>query len=67
MVLRRTFGPLMEEETGGWRKLYIEELHNLYFTAKYYLDDLKKESIMCRACSIHGGYEKCLQCFDWKT
>jgi hypothetical protein len=30
-VLRRTFGPKRDEETGGWRKLHNEKLHNLYF------------------------------------
>jgi hypothetical protein len=29
-VLRRTFGPKRDEVTGDWRKLYNEELHNLY-------------------------------------
>jgi hypothetical protein len=29
-VLRRIFGPLREEVTGGWRKLHNEELHGLY-------------------------------------
>jgi hypothetical protein len=29
-VLRRIFGPQRDEETGGWRKLHNEELHNLY-------------------------------------
>jgi hypothetical protein len=29
MVLR-IFGPKRDEETGGWRKLHDEELHNLY-------------------------------------
>jgi hypothetical protein len=29
-VLRRIFGPKMDEVTGEWRKLHIEELHNLY-------------------------------------
>jgi hypothetical protein len=28
--LRRIFGPKRDEETGGWRKLHNEELHNLY-------------------------------------
>jgi hypothetical protein len=28
-VLRRIFGPKIDEETGGWRKLH-EELRNLY-------------------------------------
>jgi hypothetical protein len=29
-VLRRIFGPKREGVTGRWRKLYNEELHNLY-------------------------------------
>jgi hypothetical protein len=29
-VLRRVFGPKKAGVTGGWRKLYNEELHNLY-------------------------------------
>jgi hypothetical protein len=29
-VLRRIFEPKRNEVTGGWRKLHIEELHNLY-------------------------------------
>jgi hypothetical protein len=29
-VLRRTFGMKRDEVTGGWRKLYNEEFHNLY-------------------------------------
>jgi hypothetical protein len=29
-VLRRIFGPKRDEETGGWRKLHNEKLHNLY-------------------------------------
>jgi hypothetical protein len=26
----RIFGPKRDEETGGWRKMHNEELHNLY-------------------------------------
>jgi hypothetical protein len=29
-VLRRIFGPERDEETGEWKKLHNEELHNLY-------------------------------------
>jgi hypothetical protein len=29
-VLRRIFGQKRDEETGSWRKLHNEELHNLY-------------------------------------
>jgi hypothetical protein len=31
-VLRRIFGPKRDEVTGDWRKLYNDELHNLYFS-----------------------------------
>jgi hypothetical protein len=29
-VLRKIFGPKRDEVTGEWRKLHIEELHDLY-------------------------------------
>jgi hypothetical protein len=32
-VLRRIFGPKRDEVMGEWRKLHIEELHNLYSSA----------------------------------
>jgi hypothetical protein len=36
-VLKRIFGPLREKMAGGWRRLYNEKLHNLYFLfTKYY-------------------------------
>jgi hypothetical protein len=31
-VRRRIFEPKLEEITGGWRKLYNKDLHNLYFS-----------------------------------
>jgi hypothetical protein len=31
-VLRRIFGPKMEEVTGEWRKLHNDELHDLYYS-----------------------------------
>jgi hypothetical protein len=30
MVLRRIFGPKMDEATGEWRRLHNEELNDLY-------------------------------------
>jgi hypothetical protein len=29
-MLKRIFEPKLEEVIGGWRKMYDEELHNLY-------------------------------------
>jgi hypothetical protein len=46
------FGPKRDEVTGGWRKLHIEELHNLYFSPSY--NEQVKEDEMGRACSTHG-------------
>jgi len=31
-VLRKIFGPKRDDVTGEWRKLYIEELHDLYYS-----------------------------------
>jgi hypothetical protein len=55
----RIFGPMRDEVTGGWRKLYNEELHNLYF-AKYNLNDQVKEDEMGRSCSTNKGEEECI-------
>jgi hypothetical protein len=32
-MLKRVFGPMREEVVGGWRRLPIEDLHNLYASA----------------------------------
>jgi hypothetical protein len=34
-VLRRIFGPKGEEVAGDWRRLYKEELHNLYSSPNF--------------------------------
>jgi len=31
-VLRKIFGPKREELTREWRKLYTEEIHDVYFS-----------------------------------
>jgi hypothetical protein len=56
-VLKRIFGPKGEEPTGGWRKLYNEEVRNLYSNTYY---DIIKEKWMARAYYMHGR-EKCMQ------
>jgi hypothetical protein len=33
-VLRRVFGPKMDEVTRKWRKLHNKELNDLYFTVR---------------------------------
>jgi hypothetical protein len=46
------FGP-KRNEIIGWRKLHIEEFHNLY-SAKCNSNDQVKEDEIDRACSTHG-------------
>jgi hypothetical protein len=50
-VLRRIFGPKMDEITLGWRKLHNEELHNPYSSPN--IVRTIKSRRMRRACSIH--------------
>jgi hypothetical protein len=54
-VLRRIFGPKRDEVTGDWRKLRIEELHNLYSSPNIVSVIKVKEDGMGRACSRNGG------------
>ena len=38
-VLRRIFGPKKDKVTGEWRKLYKEELNDLYSSLNIFSDD----------------------------
>jgi hypothetical protein len=58
-VLRRIFGPKREEVTRGWRKLYNEELLNLYSSPSIIRICLAKEDEMGRACRTNGREEEC--------
>jgi hypothetical protein len=60
MVLMRIFG-IKEEGAGGWRRLYNEELHNLYISPN--IVRVMKSREMGRAGSLHGRDEKCIQYF----
>jgi hypothetical protein len=48
----RIFGPKRDEVTGGWRKLYNEELHDLYFSLSI------NRIVNSRACSANWGEEE---------
>ena len=52
-VLRRIFGPKMEEVTGEWRKLHNKELHVLYFSPNI-IRVIKSRRQVGRACSTKG-------------
>jgi hypothetical protein len=62
-VLRKIVGPKRDEVIGCWRKLHKEFI---LFT-KYYQDDLNKEEVLGRKCSLCGGDEKCIQNVGWKS
>jgi hypothetical protein len=64
-VLRRIFGPKRDEVTGGWRKLYNEELHNLYSSPS--IVRMIKVDEMSRTCSMHVEEEECIWDFDGET
>jgi hypothetical protein len=62
------FGPKRDEVTGEWRRLYNEELNDLYCTPKYSRDQIKNNEIGV-ACStyMYGGEEGCIQGFSGET
>jgi hypothetical protein len=52
----RIFEPTRDEETGGWRKLHNEELHNLYSSPSIIrINNQAKKDEMGGACSTNGG------------
>jgi hypothetical protein len=57
-VLRRIFGPKRDEVTGDWRKLHIEDLHNLYSSPS--IIRIIREDEMGRVCGANGGEEECI-------
>jgi hypothetical protein len=53
MVLRRIFGPMRDEMTRSWTKLYNEDLHNLYSSPNT-ITIIKSRGIRCT------GHAACL-------
>jgi hypothetical protein len=56
-VLRRIFGPKMDEVTGEWRKFHNEELHNLCYSANINYSNQIKHNEIRRTCTTHGTDE----------
>jgi hypothetical protein len=55
-VLRRIFGPKRDGVAGDWRKVYEEDLYNLY----------SSQNIIRRMRWVGGKDEKCVQNFGQK-
>jgi hypothetical protein len=55
-VLRRIFGAKMDEILGGWRKLYNEQLYNLYSSSN--ITRMIKSRRMRCAVHVEGMWEK---------
>jgi hypothetical protein len=62
-VLSRIFGPKRDKVTGEWRRLYNEELYDLYSVTKFYLGDQIEKNEMGGAYSMYGGHERFIQGF----
>jgi hypothetical protein len=56
-VLRRIFGPKRDEVMGGWRKLHIEELHDLYSSPSIIRIIKWRGNEVGRTCGTNGGEE----------
>jgi hypothetical protein len=59
-VLRKIFRFKREEVTRGWRKLYNEELHGLYFSPKSLWVNKSRRLRWAGHVAYMGGEEKCI-------
>jgi hypothetical protein len=57
-VLRRVFGPKMDEVTGEWTKLHNEELHDLYSSPNIVRVINIEKNWLGGVCSEDGGGER---------
>jgi len=64
-VLRRIFGPKMDEVTGEWRKLHNDKLNDLYSSPN--IVRVVKSRRMRWAGHVARMRERCLQGFDGET
>jgi len=51
-VLRRIFGPIRKEVTGGWGRPHNEELHNLYVSQNIIRVIKSRGLKLSRTCSM---------------
>jgi hypothetical protein len=66
-VLRRIFGRKRDVVTGEWRKLHIEELHNLYSSSDIIRQVKSMRMRWGGACGTHRRGEKSVQGFGGKA
>jgi hypothetical protein len=57
LMLRRIFGPEMDEETRRWRKLHKEELRDLYSSPRI-IRTIKSRSMKCSGYVARMGENK---------
>jgi hypothetical protein len=66
-MLRRVFGPKMDEMSGGCRELNNEDLHNLYSSPNIIRRIRHGGDAISKACSMYGGEEECIYDFGGKA
>ena len=62
-VLEKIWEPKRKDVTGNWRRLYYEELHDLYSSPNI-IRVLKSRKI---GLAVHVAEKKCIQDFDRET
>jgi hypothetical protein len=60
-MLRRVFGPNKDVVTGEWRRLYNEELNDLYSPNTYYSGDQIEKNEKGWARGTYGTQVRCIQ------
>jgi hypothetical protein len=61
-VLRKVCGPKRGEVTDNWRKLHIEDLHDIcILVTRYYSYDQITKNEMGGACGTRGVDERCMK------
>jgi hypothetical protein len=58
-VLGKIYGPQDKEVTGGWSKMYKEELYDLKLSQNI-IRAIKSRRVRWWACGTHGGEGKCI-------
>jgi len=66
-VLRRIFGPKMDEVAGEWRKLHNEELNDLYCSSNMIRVKKIEKNAMGGVCSTYWDEERRVCCFGGQT